>query len=127
MRAKRVMIIEDDDGTRDLLTEVLVEAGYAVTAAATVLDALAATVRGRPDVVLVDLRLPLMDGATFIREHLGEIGSHPAVIVVSASADIDAFAAYADAVIAKPFDINELTSVIARVLENGGELERARS
>lgn len=120
------MIIEDDDETRDLLTEVLIDAGYAVTAAATALDALAATVQGPPDVVLVDLRLPMMDGATFIREHLEELGSRPRVVVVSASADIEAFAADADAVIAKPFSIDELTSVVARVLEDDGQLEHAR-
>lgn len=126
MQAKRVMIIEDDDETRDLLTEVLIEAGYAVTAAATALDALAATVQGPPDVVIVDLRLPMMDGATFIREHLQELGSHPRVIVVSASAEIESFAARADAVMAKPFSIDELTSLVARVLEGDGQLEHSR-
>jgi DNA-binding response OmpR family regulator len=114
--AKRILVIEGDDEIRDLLREVLVEEGYAVVTAATALDALAATVRGLPDLVVLDLRLPLMDGGTIIREHLAALGGDPRVIVVTASGDTEAVASGADAVVTKPFNIDDLTAVVASIL-----------
>lgn len=120
MRAKRIMVIEGDHDTRALLSEVLAEDGYAVTAVASLLDALAATVQGPPDLVLADPRLPRMGGAASVRERLAELGCRPPLILMSTSADAGASAGCADAVIAKPFILEELTAVIARVLATKG-------
>jgi CheY-like chemotaxis protein len=80
----RVMVVEDDDGVRATLVEVLTEEGYPCVAAASGEDALALLeLPPRPDAILLDLLLPKMDGRRFIerlreRPELGEI---PIVIV----------------------------------------------
>ncbi len=79
------MCIEDDTDIRQLLTEVLENEGYDVVAVPSVLDALASTVVRDPDLVLVDLKLPGLGGAEFIRRYL-TLGRAPLRIVVITAA-----------------------------------------
>ena len=59
----RVLVIEDDDATRTMLAEFLAEEGFAVSSALDGAHALRAASAHRPDVVVLDLGLPVLDGA----------------------------------------------------------------
>src|SRR5581483_10950225 len=68
MTARRVLVVEDDRGIRDLLAAVLTDEGFDVRQAANGKEALAVLERWQPDAILLDLMMPVMDGWTFRRE-----------------------------------------------------------
>ena len=119
MTPARVLIVEDDNSIREMVSLALQDAGYDV------LDARDGELafellKGAPaDVLLVDLRMPLMDGFEFIRRYHGDGGRAP-IIVLSASNDIDLtrHAVRAAAIVEKPFDLNELIATVGRVTGN---------
>jgi PAS domain S-box-containing protein len=62
----RVLLVEDDDATREVLEEYLTEAGLEVRGVSNGLEALQAVEQEAPDAVLLDLMMPVMDGMTFL-------------------------------------------------------------
>ena len=120
MTAARVLIVEDDNSIREMVALALQDAGYDV------LDARDGELafellKGAPaDVLLVDLRMPLMDGFEFMRRYEASGGRAP-IIVLSASRDIDLsrHSVRAAAVVEKPFDLNELIATVGRITRNG--------
>lgn len=68
---KRVLVVDDDFVTREMLSIVLAGDGYRVAAACNGEDALE-RLRSfeRPDLILLDLKMPVMDGCTFCKERL---------------------------------------------------------
>ena len=120
------MVVDDDPDVRLLVRSFLSRENGDVIEATTGAEALALAREQRPDLVLLDLRLPGMDGHAVLRE----LRSDPSfsglpVVVVSAFADrssIDAaFAEGATRYVTKPFDRDELIEVIAE------EIRRARA
>jgi len=107
---RRVLVVEDDPGTRDLLVELLSGEGYEVRAAADGLEGIAAANGFRPDVIVLDLGLPRMDGRDFLVAYRAAAGPAAVVIVTGA---IDAEAPLADVVLEKPFRIDHLLGEIA--------------
>jgi DNA-binding response OmpR family regulator len=63
--AVTVLVVDDDSDSRDLLGITLSEAGYAVLFASNEAEALAIARRHQPDVILLDLAMPVMDGFAF--------------------------------------------------------------
>ena len=88
-RTAHLMIIDDDDDIRDTVVQVLSDEGYRVSAARHGEDALEQlrAADALPDLILLDLRMPVMDGATFRQEQLADprLRDVP-VIVLSADA-----------------------------------------
>ena len=86
----QVMVIDDDLDLRDALCEVLRDAGYLVSSAGNGFDALRmlAEEPSLPDLILIDLMMPIMDGRTFREEQLQspDLSDIP-VIVISAHLD----------------------------------------
>ena len=78
----RVLVIDDEDAARRAVVEGLRELGWEVLEASDGLSGLEAAVRGRPDVVLLDLRLPGLEGEEVLRR-LRQTSRVP-VIVISA-------------------------------------------
>src|SRR5581483_2801952 len=118
----RVLVVDDDEVIRGFLREALEDDGYDVEVAGDGREALAVVDRWRPDLILLDLMMPEMDGWTFraeLRRHpdLAEIP----VIVLSAVRDLGARAAAleAAALVAKPFDLDRLLETIGRVARAG--------
>ena len=127
--AIRVMVVDDQGLVREGLMTLLGTAPgiTAVVAAADGAQAVALAARHRPDVVLMDLRMPVMDGITAIR-HIrrrtdGKAGLP--VIVVTAddgpSIDSDCLAAGADDVLHKPISMGALFGAIGTVLAGRGD------
>ncbi len=115
----RVLLVDDDPEILEATGQVLREWGYAVDEARDGLTALSLARGTRPDLMLVDLMMPVMDGATLI-EQLREEQVAPGVPVVVFSADRDtrdqAKRLAADASLRKPFELQELQDVMERLL-----------
>ncbi len=113
-----VLIVEDDDGTRRALARDLELHGYKVEQAGDGRTALARWELRRPDLVLIDLGLPDMDGLRIVRLIRREAATP--VIVLSARGEertkIDALELGADDYVTKPFALGELHARIRAVL-----------
>jgi len=121
-QAKLILAIDDDADFREGLTDVLDEFGYRVRTAANGREALEALrTEPAPDVILLDLRMPEMDGRTFRREQArDEKLSGIPLVVVSGSLEVDEEAASlgASAVLPKPFGVDELLKSIETVIQH---------
>jgi DNA-binding response OmpR family regulator len=117
----RVLLVEDDDAIRTSLSRSLTAAGHVVTAVAAGADGIAAVARERPEVMLLDLGLPDLDG----RDVLAMVRSVSDVPVIVATArDEDASVvrlldAGADDYVIKPFSSAQIDARIRAVLRRG--------
>jgi two-component system nitrogen regulation response regulator NtrX len=68
MSPQRILVVDDEADIRGLLSEILVEEGYEVEVAADAASARRAAAREEPDLVLLDIWMPDMDGITLLRE-----------------------------------------------------------
>jgi CheY-like chemotaxis protein len=109
----QVLVVEDDDGIGESLVELLELEGYEVRWARDGVDGLALMHERRPDLILLDLLMPRMDGFQFrtVQKSEPEYRDVP-VIILSAHARADEVDA-ADFV-QKPFDIPALLSTVER-------------
>jgi two-component system, OmpR family, KDP operon response regulator KdpE len=123
----RILVVEDDTPMRRFLRAALINVGYRVTEAETGRGALDSILSQPPDLVLLDLGLPDMDG-TDVLEQLRE-WSHMPVVVLSArgqEADkVDALNMGADDYVTKPFGIPELLARVAVALRHASALKDA--
>ena len=117
-----VVIIEDDAGIRTSLSRWLAERGYDVRPAASGRDGLAQIVDTKPDVVLLDLGLPDIDGRDLLRM-LRAVSAVP-VIVITARDDeteiVVTLDAGADDYVVKPFSAGQLEARLRAVLRRVG-------
>jgi two-component system response regulator MprA len=116
--ASYVLLIDDDADVQIIVREALAEDGYRVRGAGDGAAALALIDReGTPAVILVDLHIPGVDGAAFIRAYHDQPGPHAPVVVLSAAEPDEVARAAADAPLAghlsKPFDLDDLCAVVA--------------
>jgi two-component system, OmpR family, KDP operon response regulator KdpE len=117
-----VLVIEDDQRIREALARGLAEAGHAVRTEATGGAALAAVVGWQPDVVVLDLGLPDLDGRDVLRMLRG-VSAVP-VIVATARDDeaqiVDLLDAGADDYVVKPFSGEQLDARVRALLRRAG-------
>jgi DNA-binding response OmpR family regulator len=117
----QVLLVEDDDAIRTSLSRSLTAAGHVVTAVAAGADAIAMVARERPEVMLLDLGLPDLDG----RDVLAMVRSVSDIPVIVATArDEDASVvklldAGADDYVIKPFSSAQIDARIRAVLRRG--------
>jgi DNA-binding response OmpR family regulator len=126
----KVLIVDDEPDVLLLLRINLEAAGYQAVLAADGETALERIADSAPDLVLLDIMMPVMDGWGVLRA-LADRADAPLVVVVSAkSSDRDivrALTSGAMSYITKPFDPDDLTGVVERVLASSkDELEQAR-
>ena len=116
--AKHILLVDDDKLFRRSLAFNLEQANYQVTAAATAEDALASSRRVPPDLVLLDIGLPDMDGLEALR-HFRDKVDVPIIFVTARRRELDEILGLelgADDYITKPFDLNVLLARIRTVL-----------
>ena len=114
----QILIVDDCDAIRECMADVLKTRGYEVTTAVDGQDALAKFDLLKPDLLVIDLTMPRMDGLELCRRLRG-ISSVPIIIVtgqLSGEESVKAFEAGADACLSKPFDLGEFTSQVRRLL-----------
>ena len=120
---KAVLVVDDDRSILETMTDLLQGEGYHVVTAADGLDALDLLRGANVSVVLLDMRMPRMDGWEFART-ARERGSHVPIVVMTAANDARRWAQEigADAYIAKPFDIDKLLALVKRFTGRGQTL-----
>lgn len=113
-----VLIIEDDQRIRELVTRVLSQKGFDVDGASTALDGLQKIVQSSPDVVVLDMGLPDLDGADLLKM-IRAITDVPVVVATARSDDRDVIRtlnAGADDYLVKPFSVEQLEARLRAVL-----------
>jgi len=118
-----VVIVEDDANIRAGLKRSLVEMGYDVRTAATGLGGLSTIVDEKPDVVLLDLGLPDIDGVDLLRM-LRAVSTVPVVVVTARDDEgeiIKTLDAGADDYVVKPFSTRQLEARLRAVLRRARE------
>ncbi len=112
------MLVEDDDDVREIVRELLEEAGFRVTWAANGSDALEQLRIGpAPRVILLDLRMPVMDGLEFRTAQRQDPALAPIpVVVLSANDGVDRKVRemQVDGYLPKPFEMAELIETVNR-------------
>jgi two-component system chemotaxis response regulator CheY len=111
--------VDDEDSIREALTDTLEFLGYRVESAANGQQALAKVKSTRPDAIVLDLMMPVMDGWTFMHECRKDPDCvYTPVLVISAhralqdtTSDLDV-----QACLAKPFDLDVLVGAVERLL-----------
>lgn len=121
-----VMVVDDDDDIRFLITRLMRSEGYEVIEAATAAEAKFATLNKTPDLILMDINMPDTDGLSAIWDlrKQSETAKVPVVIVSAYDAfDLraEATAAGCAGYLTKPLDLEELKSMVRKILENPGE------
>jgi DNA-binding response OmpR family regulator len=127
----RILIAEDNAEIRALVSSILSEEGHKVTVAQNGQQALDMMVQEAPDLLVLDIMMPQVDGYTVLKE-LKASGIRDAVkilVLTAKTSESDWVRGYklgADGYITKPFDIDELTSQIDQLLEMTKEQLRVR-
>ena len=123
--SKHILLVDDDALLRRSLDFNLNQAGYRVSTAANAEDALAVARRDRPDLVLLDIGLPGMDGLDALRA-LQEIAPMPVIFLTARRRELDQVLGLelgADDYITKPFQLDVLLARIKAVLRRAGRGE----
>lgn len=110
-----MLVVDDDPSIRLVVEAVLEDAGYTVRTATNGAEALAEVAAAPPGLVLLDMRMPVLDGWGFAAA-LREQGLRVPVVVVTAARDARAWAdeIAADACLPKPFDLDDLLGTVRR-------------
>lgn len=125
--AEKIMVVDDQSSVRQLLQEYLTEQGYHVVTAADGQSALYLARHEQPDLILLDIMMPKMDGYQFLRQFRLERRT-PIIIITAREEETDAVLGLdlgADDYVTKPFRMRELTARIRAVLRRAdGSSER---
>jgi two-component system, OmpR family, response regulator len=115
-----VLVVDDDALILRLVEESLDEEGYSVTTAGGALEAAREMARTPVDLVLLDIRMPGLDGRQFATDlRARHISSKIVVMTAGPNAQRLAVEVSADGYLEKPFDIAELIGVVQRLCSNG--------
>jgi two-component system, cell cycle response regulator DivK len=118
---QRILIVEDQEDNRRILRDLLSSVGFELTEASTGDEGVRLAELSRPDLILMDVQMPVLDGyeATRRIKAKPELCEIPIIVVTSyalSGEDIKATAAGADDYIAKPYSPRELLAIVRRFL-----------
>ena len=114
----RVVLVEDDVEMRRLVAETLADQGHDVESASAGMEGLELAVKSRPDLVLLDLGLPDLDGADLLRM-IRSVSHVPVIVITARGADsvvVSTLDAGADDYLVKPFSVSQLEARVRAVL-----------
>ncbi len=123
----RVLLIEDDEDNRELMGEVLQDAGYEVVLAATGAEGLRTLAEQSIDVVVTDVGMPGMGGLEVARAAKQIAPTVPVVVVTGWAEREDITSArgkHVDAILVKPVDPDALAQTVADVARGRGAVTR---
>ena len=127
---QQILVVDDSEDMRDLLQRLLQRAGYRVVVAADGQASLTQAKRHQPDLVLMDLSLPDMDGWEAVR-HLRKMPEFRTIPIIAVTAHVSpleaerAMAAGCTAHLGKPFDTRVLLQEVARLLSSSRSVHGA--
>ena len=115
MRRIRVLVVDDDPGICEFVEALLMDEGYEVVSAPHGAAALGLLSQYQPDIILLDMRMPVMDGTEFLHNYYQTPGPYARVVVMSAAQDIRRITERVTAtVIEKPFQITDLLDLLGQ-------------
>ena len=120
---QRLLVVDDEPTLRELLSATLRFAGFTVDSAATGAEALTATEAAAPDLVVLDVMLPDMDGFEVIRRLRERAGPLPVLFLTARDDPADKVTGLTlggDDYVTKPFDLPELIARIRAILRRAG-------
>ena len=129
----KILVIDDDDGLRRSLDLILDDAGYEIGSAADAEEGLRKALENAPDLVMVDLRMPGLDGLGFIKRYRESKGVAPVILMTAYGTTdlaVEAVRMGAADFLPKPFGAEELLMTLKkveereRILKDGSESPR---
>ncbi len=122
-KPRTVLVVDDDPDILSIISFVLEEEGYRVVTAGDGREGLEAAEREMPDLILLDMKMPIMNGWEFAREFHARYDSKVPLVVLTAAEDAKRRAQEIGAVgwIGKPFDLDELVSIVDQHLSSRGK------
>jgi DNA-binding response OmpR family regulator len=125
--AKTIMVVDDEKRLVSLVESYLAQEGYRVVPAYNGAEALTVAQKEKPDLIILDVMMPEMDGYEFMRRHRAE--ANTPIILLTARVDdeerVIGLEVGADDYITKPFRPRELMARVKAVLRRVGEREPA--
>jgi CheY-like chemotaxis protein len=111
---KAVLVVEDDPAMRELVEVILVDAGYPVVTAADGQAALERVAHEVPGVILLDMKMPRMNGWEFARAFRARYGRLTPIVVLTAATDAGQRAReiQAEGYLGKPFELDDLLRTV---------------
>jgi len=124
MPGKRILVVEDDFMNMRLTQHILESEGYTVLKATTALEAMERIRADPPDLILMDVRLPDMDGMTAVRMLRESAGTRDTIILALTACAMKGdreriLHMGCDGYIAKPINIRDFTATLRQFLEPG--------
>jgi two-component system OmpR family response regulator len=109
-----VLVVDDDEVTRRMIADALVAEGYTVRAAASGAEAIRSVRRRRPDLILLDVHMPGVDGWQVLEELRSAAGPQTPVVVMTAGylAQDRALSSGAQGYLGKPFEVQDLVEAV---------------
>jgi len=115
----RILVVEDDKNQQDLYRQELIDEGYEVDVASDGREAVSKVQKDRPDLIVLDISMPGMDGIEAMGRILGGDNRIPIVLNTAYSSYKDNFMTWsADAYVIKSSDLTPLKKTIKHVLES---------
>lgn len=111
---KPILVVDDDESILSTVEFLLLDEGYSVVLATNGREALASAALRAPCLILLDMKMPVMDGWAFVTAYRAQPGPHAPIIVMTAAHEPGdrAHAVGAQAYIAKPFNIDQLLALV---------------
>lgn len=118
----RVLVIDDDPSIRQVIAYALADEGYQVDEASDGEAALDLVGRQHPDIILLDMKMPGMDGWQFARLYREQYGHQAPIIVLTAAQDASqrGWDVSAESYVAKPFEIEVLVAQVSAIAKTAG-------
>src|SRR4030042_5717655 len=117
---KKILVVEDEEGLRLLYEEELSSEGYEVLTAVNGREAIQQLETGKPDLIILDIVMPVMDGMETLGRIVGKERKIPVILNTSYSGYRQDFMSWAaDAYVTKPHDLPELKKKIRELLGEG--------
>jgi len=115
---KKVLLVEDNEGLRDLYKEELEEEGYEIITVKNGKEALQKLEKEKPDLVVLDIVMPVMDGMEALGRMIGKGRTIPIILHTSHPGYQEDFMSWAaDAYLLKSADLTELKNKIRELLK----------
>jgi CheY-like chemotaxis protein len=110
----RILVVDDDESIRQIVQLCLSDEGYDVSEAANGQAALELLDSFRPSLILLDLRMPVMDGWEFARRYRALPGPHAPIVAFVAALNVLEECADLEtaSIISKPFDLDDLLHAV---------------
>ncbi len=122
MKRKRILVVEDQEDNRRILRDLLTNAGYDIVEATNGREALAAAAAHRPDLILMDIQLPVLDGYETTRRLKADaaLAAIPVIVITSYALSGDeakARIAGCDDYVTKPYSPRQVLAKVREYLQ----------